>query len=337
MRRIDSFILLLFILVLFPAIGASGMAGAATAQAPPYINEPIQPIPFPAPRTAQENAKIVLGEKLFSDVRLSSNNNSACITCHPLEQGGMDNLRFSTRANGEPTPVNTPTIFNLALNFRLFWNGRTRTLEDQIRTDPLPDNSTQWAEVLVKLSQDEIYLKEFDSLYAEGISANNIQDAIVAFERSLVTPNSRFDKFLRGDKSAISASEKQGYDLFKSYGCAACHQGANVGGNMFQKLGVVANYFADRGHITVPDGGRFNVTKREEDRHVFRVPSLRLVALSEPYLHDGGEKTLEDVIGVMAKYQLGRSIPKEHIDLIIAFLKTLPGEYQGRLLTGDKY
>ena len=189
----------------------------------------------------------------------------------------------------------------------------------------------------MKLSQDEIYVKEFDALYAEGISANNIQDAIVAFERSLVTPNSRFDKFLRGDKSAISASEKQGYDLFKSYGCAACHQGANVGGNMFQKLGVVANYFADRGHITVPDGGRFNVTKREEDRHVFRVPSLRLVALSEPYLHDGGEKTLEDVIGVMAKYQLGRSIPKEHIDLIIAFLKTLPGEYQGRLLTGDKY
>lgn len=335
MRLIANFLAILA--VVFMLFQGIVFAGAAAAQAQPYIDEPIQPIPFPAPRTAQENAKITLGKKLFSDARLSSNNNSACVTCHPLEQGGMDNLRFSTRANGEPTPFNTPTIFNLALNFRLFWNGRTRTLEEQIRTDPVPDNSTRWSEVLAKLSQDEIYLNEFASIYPEGISINNIQDAIVAFERSLITANSRFDKFLRGDKNAISESEKKGYDLFKSYGCAACHQGANVGGNMFQKLGVVANYFADRGHITKADGGRFNVTKREEDRYVFRVPSLRLVALTEPYLHDGSEETLEDVIGVMAKYQLGRPISKEHVELIIAFLRTLPGEYQGRLLTGDKY
>lgn len=339
MQRVGSLVLALLSVVMFLLTIILNVVFSATvnAQAPPYIDEPIQPIPFPAAKTPQEIKKIALGEKLFSDPRLSHNNSSACIICHPLEQGGMDNLRLSLRPDGKLTSTNTPTIFNVALNFRFFWDGRARTLEEQIGIDPFLDNDTRWADVVTKLSQDKIYRKQFDLIYADGISIKNIQDALVAFELSLVTYNSRFDQFLLGNQNAISAQEKQGYELFKSYGCVACHQGANVGGNMFQKLGAVTDYFASRSHLTVTDLGRFNTTKREQDRHVFRVPSLRLVVLTAPYLHDGSEKSLKDAIDVMAKYQLGRTIPNEHVELIIAFLKTLPGEFRGRLLTGENY
>lgn len=295
-------------------------------------DEPIQPIPIPGPLNSHQRAIVALGERLFADPRLSSNDTTACVTCHPLQQGGADGQRYSRRALGDLTPVNTPTIFNLALNFRLFWNGRLRTLEAQIRVAHLVDADTRWPQVLGKLQRDPVYLKDFAALYADGLTIANIQDAIVAFEKSLITPNSRFDRYLQGDTQAITAREAQGYALFKSYGCAACHQGANVGGNLFQKFGVMGDYFNDRGSITEADNGLFNVTGQESDRYVFRVPSLRLVTLTPPYLHDGSAETLHDAVAIMAKYQLGRPIADEHIELIIAFLKTLPGEYQGRLL-----
>jgi len=295
-------------------------------------DEPIQPIPIPEPLDARQRAIVALGERLFADPRLSSNDTTACVTCHPLLQGGADGQRYSRRPLGDLTPVNTPTIFNLPLNFRLFWNGRVRTLEEQIRVTHLVDADTRWPQVLEKLQRDAIYLKDFAALYADGLTIANIQDAIVAFEKSLITPNSRFDRYLRGDTQAITAREAQGYALFKTYGCAACHQGANVGGNLFQKFGVMGDYFKDRGNITQADAGLFDVTGQEDDRYVFRVPSLRLVTLTPPYLHDGSAETLRDAVKIMAKYQLGRPISDEHIELIIAFLKTLPGEYQGQLL-----
>lgn len=295
-------------------------------------DEPIQPIPIPEPLDARQRAIVALGERLFADPRLSSNDTTACVTCHPLLQGGADGQRYSRRPLGDLTPVNTPTIFNLPLNFRLFWNGRVRTLEEQIRVAHLVDADTRWPQVLEKLQRDAIYLKDFAALYADGLTIANIQDAIVAFEKSLITPNSRFDRYLRGDTQAITAREAQGYALFKTYGCAACHQGANVGGNLFQKFGVMGDYFKDRGNITQADAGLFDVTGQEDDRYVFRVPSLRLVTLTPPYLHDGSAETLRDAVKIMAKYQLGRPISDEHIELIIAFLKTLPGEYQGQLL-----
>ena len=207
------------------------------------------------------------------------------------------------------------------------------SLESHIRQPNLKDSATLWVEVLEKLTKDESVRSEFFAIYSQGISITNIQDAIVAYERSLITPNSAFDRFLRGDHNAISAQAEQGYELFKSYGCVACHQGANVGGNMFQKFGVMGDYFADRGEVRPSDLGRFNVTGRDEDRYVFRVPSLRLVVLTAPYLHDGRAKTLRDAIQVMATYQLGRDIPKQDIELIIEFLKTLPGEYEDRPFT----
>jgi cytochrome c peroxidase len=148
----------------------------------------------------------------------------------------------------------------------------------------------------------------------------------------LITPNSRFDKFLGGDQSALNAQEKHGYELFQSYGCASCHQGMNLGGNMYEKMGLMGDYFADRGNITEADRGRFNLTKDPQNMHEFRVPSLRNVALTAPYFHDGHAQTLEAAIAIMAKYQLGRPMPATDLDAIAAFLRSLTGQYNGKQL-----
>jgi cytochrome c peroxidase len=160
----------------------------------------------------------------------------------------------------------------------------------------------------------------------------NVKDAIATFERSLITPNSRFDRFLRGDQTALNAEEQAGYELFKQIGCTSCHQGLNIGGNMYQKLGIMEDYFAVRGHITEVDLGRFNITKLEQDRYFFKVPSLRNVAVTPPYLHDGSAATLEDAVQVMARYQLGKKLKVAEVAKIVAFLRTLTGEYSGKPL-----
>ena len=172
----------------------------------------------------------------------------------------------------------------------------------------------------------------FNASYANGIKSETIKEAIATFERSLITPNSRFDRFLRGDRGSLTDEEKDGYGLFKSYGCASCHQGMNAGGNIFQKFGVMGNYFADRGKETKADLGRFNATGDQADRHVFKVPSLRNIALTAPYFHDGSASSLEEAVEVMSKYQLGRRLPPEDVARIVAFLKTLSGEYKGKSL-----
>ena len=167
------------------------------------------------------------------------------------------------------------------------------------------------------------------------MSEVTLKHAIVTFENSLLTPGARFDRYLLGEENAITEQEKAGYRLFKSYGCAACHQGVNVGGNMFQKIGIMRDYFSDR-KTTDADLGRYNVTKQEADKYVFRVPSLRNVAITPPYFHNGSIPTLRDAINEMAEYQLGRKIPEQDVDLLIAFLKTLTGEYQGKPLSGGQ-
>lgn len=286
-------------------------------------NEPIQPIPL---QVALDINKVKLGEKLFADTRLSSDHQVSCLSCHQLDLGGADRQPRSTGANGVQTKVNTPTVFNVAYNFRFSWNGRFETLEAQI--EGLAQNviGITWEQVIPKLQQVPDYVQQFNAIYADGITLPNVIDAIAVYERSLNTPNSRFDQFLRGDYTALTVEEQEGYRLFKSYGCVSCHQGVNVGGNLFQKFGVIGDYFADRGNITLADYGRYNVTGSENDRFVFRVPSLRNVAITPPYFHDGTAKTLEEAIAVMAKYQLGRPLPQAHIRRIVQFLNTLTGE-----------
>lgn len=291
-------------------------------------NEPIQPLP---PPPALDQDKLVLGKRLFYDPRLSRDQSVSCASCHNLKLGGADGKPRSIRSGGAPTPVNTPSIFNVALNFRLLWDGRTGSLEEHIQ-GPMEDSGTDWQAVLPRLHQDPTYVAAFAAAYPDGLTVASVQDALVTFERSLVTPNARFDRYLRGDRNAISAQEKEGYRLFKAYGCSACHQGVNAGGNMYQKVGVMGDYFDKRGDLTPADLGRYNVTGLERDRHMFRVPGLRNVALTAPYLHDGRIKTLEDAVKGMSKFMLGRPIEPREVKLIVQFLHTLNGEYNGQPL-----
>lgn len=302
---------------------------AAQAQA----DEPIKPIAVDPKLDAR---KVALGDKLFHDKRLSKDNSLSCASCHNLSRGGVDSLPTSIGIGGAKGPINAPTVFNSSLNFRQFWDGRAATLEEQAAGpvhNPL-EMGSKWTEVLGKLAQDGALVDQFKQSYPDGMQAKNIQDAIATFERSLTTPNSRFDRHLKGEKNAMSSDELRGYQLFKTYGCVACHQGVNAGGNMFQTFGVMGDYFAKRGGVTAADLGRYNVTKDEADKYMFKVPSLRNVALTAPYFHDGSAKTLPDAVDVMFKYQLGRAASAQDKELIVKFLHTLTGEYKGKPLNG---
>jgi cytochrome c peroxidase len=188
----------------------------------------------------------------------------------------------------------------------------------------------KWAEAVGRLAGEADYRTRFSKLFSDGITAANVKAAIAAFERTLLTPNSRFDRWLKGDAGALTAAELRGYELFKQVGCIACHQGRNVGGNMFQRFGVMGDYFRDRGEVKKADWGRFNVTGEEVDRFVFKVPSLRNIEHTAPYFHDGSAKTLPDAVRTMARYQLGRQLPDADIESLVAFLKTLSGELPER-------
>lgn len=294
------------------------------------VNEPIQPIEL---TLDLDRDKVALGKQLFEDVRLSKNNRISCLSCHSFSTAGADYALHEVGGKGFGG-INTLSVFNSGFNFRLNWNGKFENLADQI--DSLMQNprvmGSNWKEAIDKLRSVSEYTQTFARIYPDGLTPANIKDAIATFEQSLYTPNSRFDQFLRGNKQALTPAEKEGYRIFKVYGCVSCHQGMNIGGNIFQRFGVMGDYFANRGKIDKVDLGRFNVTHDPADRYVFRVPSLRNVALTPPYFHDGSAQTLEQAIAVMAKYQLGRPLSNQQTELIAQFLRTLSGEYQGKPL-----
>ena len=293
--------------------------------------EPISPIPE---SVSLDPRKVSLGSRLFDDPRLSGDNSVACATCHVLSKGGTDGLKRSIGIRAQTGEINAPTVFNSGFNFRQFWNGRAASLEDQIDgpVQHTKEMGSAWPATIARLSLDAYYKSEFAKIYPDGIQPASVKDAIATFERSLITPNSRFDRYLKGERSAVTREETDGYQRFKSYGCVACHQGVNVGGNMFERLGVMGDYFKDRGNITPADLGRFSVTGIESDTHVFKVPGLRNVALTAPYFHDGSATTLEQAVVIMGKYQLGIGIPADDVALIVKFLRTLTGEYNGKPL-----
>jgi cytochrome c peroxidase len=278
-----------------------------------------------------------LGEKLFYDVRLSRNDDMACASCHRLAEGGDDNLARSPGIHRKLLDFNTPTVFNAALSFRLNWRGNFRSLEEQIEAvlhDPDLMN-TSWEELLPKLRADESYGEAFFAIYGSAPEPAHVLDALATFERSLITPDAPFDRYLRGERSALEPHAERGYELFKVYGCTACHQGVNVGANLFQRFGIFYDPFAGADAVSEADLGRFAITGKDADRHVFRVPSLRNVALTAPYFHDGSVASLEEAVESMARSQLGRSLTAQDIDLIVAFLRTLTGEYRGASLALD--
>jgi cytochrome c peroxidase len=295
--------------------------------APSGPAEPIVPIPT---SRSVDSKRVDLGELLFHDVRLSREQDRSCATCHPLEQGGMDGRIRARNADVAPQARNTPTVFNVGLSAFFNWDGVADTLEahaEKVLRSPNLMNIA-WPELLTRLGADQGYVSRFRAAYPDGLTGPNVLDALASFERSLETPDSRFDRYLRGQRDAITESEERGYQLFKSYGCVTCHQGINIGGNMFHKFFRV---FPDR-NLEQTDGdlGRFNVTGVARDRGVFRVPSLRNVAVTGPYFHDGRTSSLEEAVDTMARVQLGRALHPEEIDLIVQFLHTLTGQYRGR-------
>ena len=281
--------------------------------------EPIHPVPDYIEAAPD---KVALGEKLFQDKRLDSKKNIACGDCHNLELGGTDQLAFSVNGAGIPTQFNTPSIFNVALNTQYYWSGKFETLDEQI-TDAIKEINTTWPQLIRTIESIPEYSEQFNNLYSDGVTQENIKDVLLSFESSLLTPNSAFDQYLKGNETALSSSELNGYKLFKSYGCTSCHQGINIGGNFVLRLDKLGTPF-----------GNFNSTRdrlRGKIKQI-RVPSLRNVALTAPYFHDGSATTLRQAVSRMLDEYLGISIKDQDVSQIVSFLKTLTGEYKGQKL-----
>lgn len=284
-------------------------------------NELIQPI---EPAAIEDTEKVRLGKKLFFDPRLSMSGIISCNTCHNLSLGGVDNLKTAIGHKWQPGPVNSPTVFNSSLSIAQFWDGRAQTLQEQAAG---PIQAQVEMAMPHTLAVDVVrsipgYIELFKTVYGtEEVNLDRITDAIAVFEETLVTPNSRFDLWLKGDDNAITTKELAGYELFKTSGCIACHNGPALGGTSFQKMGLIEPY-----QSTSPAQGRADVTGKDAERFMFKVPTLRNVELTYPYFHDGEAATMEEAVDIMGRLQLGRKYTTEEIDLIVAFMRTLTGE-----------
>ncbi|MCI5158294.1 MAG: cytochrome-c peroxidase [Candidatus Electrothrix sp. AUS1_2] len=299
----------------FLCMALLGAAGAAATE------EPIQPIP---PVKEINLAKAELGKKLFFDPRLSKSGFISCNSCHNLSMGGSDNLKTSIGHNWQKGPINAPTVLNSSLNFVQFWDGRAETLKDQAGGPIANPGEMAFTHEMAEdvLASIPGYVTEFKQVFGDDtINIDRATDAIAEFEKTLVTPNSRFDQWLMGDKDALTADEQAGYKLFKDSGCIACHYGVAVGGSSFQKMGVVEEYKSDSSVE-----GRKAVTGKDEDRFAFKVPTLRNVEMTYPYFHDGEAETLTEAVDTMGRLQLGAKFTDEQNAQIVAFLKSLTGD-----------
>jgi len=300
-------------------------AEAETEEAPDLspLVEPLQP-----PEVDMD--KVYLGRRLYHDPILSGDGTVSCASCHSLEHGGAENRRTSEGMGGAIGPINSPTVLNAHFNFRQFWDGRAADLQEQAGgpvENPI-EMGGSFADAVQRIEADEWYDDRFTAVYGgdDPVTKENITDAIAEYERYLVTP-APWDDYLRGDVTALTDQQKRGWASFQEAGCIACHQGVNLGGTMYQKLGAVQDYFEQRDtEITEADLGRFNVTQDEEDRHVFKVATLRNVTLTPPYFHDGSQTDLRETVRIMAQVQLGKELTDEQIDDIVAFLGALEGE-----------
>lgn len=288
---------------------------------PLAAQEPITPIEAPV---GLEPGQVELGKKLWFDPRLSKSGFISCNSCHNLSMGGSDNLRTSIGHNWQEGPINSPTVLNASYNLAQFWDGRAKDLVEQAGgpiENPVEMGFTHDLALSV-LRGIPGYVEEFTEVFGDSeITIERVTEAIAEFEKTLVTPNSRFDLWLQGDTQALSQEEQEGYALFKQNGCAGCHNGPAAGGTSFQKMGLLAAY-----ETRNPALGREAVTGNPNDRNVFKVPTLRNVELTYPYFHDGAVDTLEEAVDIMARLQMGRELSREDNAKIVAFLKTLTGE-----------
>jgi len=280
-------------------------------------DEPIQPIPKDM---SVNEKKAELGKALFFDPILSRDKTISCTTCHILHAGGDDNLVFSFGIKGQKGDINSPTVYNAVFNFRQFWDGRAANLQEQAAA-PI-DNPVEMGftfKELIPRMKKSPYKSQFKAIYKDGITKANITDAIAEYEKTLITPNAPFDRYLKGDKKAITQQQKEGYELFKAKGCITCHHGINIGGNLYNKFGI----FQESNTSSL---GRYNITHKTRDKYYFKVPSLRNVEKTAPYFHDGRTSSLRAAVLTMAKYQLGRKITSQEVDKIVAVLKSLNGK-----------
>ena len=284
-------------------------------------SEPIQPI---RRATVANRAMVELGKKLFFDPRLSKSGFISCNSCHNLSLGGSDNLKSSIGHNWQKGPINSPTVLNSSMNVAQFWDGRASTLKEQA-AGPIanPGEMAFTHELVVKvIASIPQYAREFEGVFGTpGVDIDRVTAAIAAFEETLVTPDSRFDKWLAGDDRALTADELEGYRLFKNSNCVMCHNGPAAGGASFQKMGLAESYVTDN-----PAVGRAGVTHKDADRFMFKVPTLRNVELTYPYFHDGAADTLAQAVEVMGRVQLGRRFTDAENARIVGFLKALTGE-----------
>lgn len=304
-----------------PVLTALALAAAMAAAAPAFSAEPVDPI---EPVKVDNPALVELGKMLFFEPRLSRSGFISCNSCHNLATGGVDNLKTSIGDYWQQGPINSPTVLNSYGQIAQFWDGRAKTLAEQAAgpiANPLEMASTHEHAVAV-ISSIPGYGAYFKAAFGDSkVDIQRITDAIAEFERTLVTPNDRFDQWLKGDKRAITEEELAGYQLFKQSGCTICHNGAQLGGQSFQKMGAVRPY-----ETTNTAEGVKAVSGRDQDRMKFKVPVLRNVELTYPYFHDGAAQTLEEAVEVMGDVQLGKRYTKEETAKIVAFLKTLTGE-----------
>ena len=294
--------------------------------------EPVWPLPSSVDYDAD---KAAMGERLFNDGALSLDGSISCATCHVLENGGADHAdeRVSEGIYGLKGGVNAPTVYNAEYNVLQFWNGRAADLVEQAAgpiTNPVEMGEQTVEQVVERLYADKALVKEFEALYPEeGLTAYTLCHAIAEFERTLITPDSRFDLYLKGDGNALSELEKKGYEEFKENSCAACHFGAAMGGRSFEYNDIYGDYFAERNpeiEYNSDDEGLKGFTLKDEDLHKFKVPVLRNIELTAPYFHDGSFQTLEEAVRAMARYELGKKLSGSEVDSIVAFLRTLNGQ-----------
>ena len=292
-----------------------------------WAEEPIQPI---APVKEINLAQVELGKKLFFDPRLSKSGFISCNSCHNLSMGGTDNLKTSIGHNWQQGPINSPTVLNSSMNVAQFWDGRAADLKEQAggpieNPGEMASTHTLAVDVLKSIPQ---YVTEFKQVFgSDDLSIDQVTQAIAEFEKTLVTPNSRFDQWLLGDKEAITTEELAGYELFKQVGCTACHNGPAVGGNSFQKMGAVETYKTDN-----PAEGVSAVTGKDADRFKFKVPTLRNVEMTYPFFHDGEAETLTEAVDLMGRLQLGKTFTDAENAQIVAFMKTLTGDQPSFLI-----
>lgn len=297
-----------------------------------FAAEPIQPIPESVPVNWD---KAALGRELFFDKRLSGNGQLNCASCHGLNTGGVDNLVTATGINGQKGPINTPTVYDSVFNIAQFWNGRAKDLAAQAAgpvTNPVEMGSHDWNAVAATVAAVPEYASSFQTIYgSDAVNEENVTNAIAEYEKTLITPDSRFDLYLKGDAKALTAQELRGYERFKAIGCSGCHSGVSMGGDAYEVMGLEGPYFNDRHTpLTAADEGREAFTHALSDARRFKVPNLRNIELTGPYFHDGNVKTLPDAVRLMARYQTpDADVSTQDVEDITAFLKTLTGKFQG--------